>query len=180
MKKLILIQLFFLLASCSSSKNCMYEYLSENIKKNDFNDYILCKENKNDRTLRIYSDIDIITNKNASETYKVEDYKYLENKIKKDTIQKYWDVKDNISSKFDTIISLRDKNWIDYKSKKANAKVYYHIISKPVFIKNRKIAIFYYKVFLDKRTRLEEVVIVMKKVKGKWILLEKVPSQRIQ
>ena len=176
-----LLFLSLLLFSCNSTNRCIEVYLNQNLHKDNTKTLVLLdKKSKNSKTLQIYSDIDFIRNMKVSKTYTQEVYDDLEKMAKGDTLPQYWLKTDKTVTYFDGMAYTKDRNWVNYPQKKENAEVHFHAISNPIFTKDKNIAVFFFKVFLDRRNSIEEVAVVMKKVKGKWILLEKVPTQRLQ
>jgi hypothetical protein len=182
MKKYIaLVFSLVLFISCSSNK-CIETYFKEEIKikkeeakteKEDYRKPVLFSRKGNLKFLvTIYKRHDFFTKNKLSKTYNDEVYNFLKTKSETDTITEYWTEKKSKVFGMDSIIFKSD-----YHIGKVDRCTYYSI-SKPVYLKDKKMVLFQVSSFIDNEgSSNEDAVIIMRKEKGKWIKVEKVISQ---
>jgi hypothetical protein len=176
MKNTILFLIIYLVTlSCNSIKPITI-YLNEEIRLNKTNGYestLIIKKNSINRVLKIYSDKEELKGRNyISKNYTDADDNYLLQKYSDDTITEYWTKKEIQNFNFDSTITNRIKNIKHIKN-------YYYGVSKPFFLKNRNIVLFNCNRSCCMLDPSVDFVIIMKKVDGKWVVLEKVKDQAI-
>jgi hypothetical protein len=170
-----LLIIYFVTLSCNSIKP-ITTYLNEEIRINKANGYesaLTMKKNSINRVLKIYSDKEELKGRNyISKNYTDADYNYLIKKYSGNTITEYWTKKEIQNFNFDSTITNKVKNI-------KHTKKYYYGISKPFFLKNKNIVLFNCHRSCCMLDPSIDFVIIMKKVDGKWVVLEKVRDQAI-
>lgn len=185
MKKLKIIALIipFIISSCASSpylKNydCINVFL-ETTKLDKNKEYILARDKENNKqALRIFNvgegpehivyptDIDF-----TSDLFIKKHWKKLYNKYANDTIKRYWKKEDFPEYKF---ILESGKGLLlkqDFLIKYIDGPEQLIILSEPMYYMNKKYIMFYYsKLRFDSSGTTQ--VVIMKKIKGKWVVVK--------
>jgi hypothetical protein len=180
MKNIILIFVIGLILTSCTSNQCVETYMNAEAQKNKKDNIksILYygKENNYSKVLDIYSDNSIVEhNKKICAIYNQKDYEYFLSKYT-NSKKEYWNKKNQTKFSFDSI-SYNFNNLRSFTNDGKLIKKYYYIISNPIFFKNKKTVMFYCYSFEDTLNPVEELLVIMKKIKGKWIVVEKVHSQ---
>lgn len=177
MKNTTLIVIIILFSSCSITspmKNYLQEEIAENSGKKLTS--VLYDAKADTKTLlRIYSDINIMTSKPVAKSFNQKDFDDLRKKYSKETSTEFWNETDRDHFKFDTLVSVKNT----YKGNKYNKQYIYYSLSKPILLNNKQIMLFYVSRSLSPKDGTSTFVVVMKKEKGKWIVVEKIYSQRV-
>lgn len=180
------INLLFLLCSlsvisCSTKNSCIESYLKEDMANNKGKNVIpvlAIKKLRTSNTLKTYLGIKRGNRNIQAKSFDQNDYDLLYNENRNDTVTEYWSKKESGKFKFaaliddDGLYKFRDS----ISSLGNSSEVYNYNLSKPIFIKNKKLALFSVLVTKQPNTVLSDCVIIMKKENGKWLFLEKVNS----
>ncbi|RKS15787.1 hypothetical protein [Flavobacterium sp. 120] len=180
----ILIILFpFFISSCATSPYLVdYEPIniflkSENISNKEY--YILRNKENNIQTLRIFNrgkgKKHVVYPNEIDYTSTLFEQKYwnkLFHSYSKDTIQKYWKEEDLPGFKFinENRIELFNYNFLIRYPKIEKVIV----ISEPIYYHNKKYILFLYSIDVIANSSKPQIVVVMKRDKRKWILVEKI------
>lgn len=180
MKRILInISLFFFFISCSTN-NCIESYLKEKKSNNIGKVASVLTDQKIDvaNTLNVYQGRTRGQRDSRAKSFNQEDYDFLRKQYKNDTIIEYWSKKESKDFEFMSLVKrgglsrLRDS----ISSTNENLDVYNYNLSKPIFTKNKKLALFSILVTKQPHTTIENSVIIMKKSNGKWIEVENVNS----
>ncbi|MFC4739958.1 hypothetical protein ACFO3U_08120 [Flavobacterium ponti] len=180
MKKPIFLLILFSFYSCNSNK-AIINYMIQNEQVEDI---IIIKEKlspKNTinilRGIGIANKTDSVTKFNGSKTYSLSDFNNLYTKYKNDTIKEDWKLKDfkklNVLLIDDFFNYLKESN-----NKKINDEAVYYSLSKPLFLDNKEKVFFYINKSIGMYNEFSKVV-VMKKINGKWKIIEEIDNYEI-
>ena len=167
--------LFLLLNSCSSKYKVIEDFIVENEKHDSLNKNVLIREKNNlSKTLSAYMRVGL-GKKNSKEKLKI--VKEINNKYSKEK-KGFWNKNDFDIVDFDIIDLDSVDSYINNRKKTLLNKYYFNkislfTISNPYFY--NKNAFFYITKF-QKRNYEYEDVIIMKKIKGKWVVIERIPN----
>jgi hypothetical protein len=176
MKKIICLLIVLSFLSCSTNQ-CINDYFEIENKKNKKSYGVLQSvKSHNSKTLSVYRGFSMPNSGyNYSPKYSNEiDYEYLKDNNKYDTLREYWKTNELKNFKFTYSTSKEYSTYRDkMKQNKIQTENYFYAISKPLHIKKKNIAIFYlHKTGLSRET-VDDFVVIMRKEKGKYIVLEK-------
>ena len=175
MKNFVSILFLSILLSCASNRP-IEAYMEEEIKENNYNNVssILIDKKRSEM-----SALDIYIGKNIggkifsrAKSFDERDFEDLNNKYQKDTLTKYWKTSDSKFFNFSSMI-LEKEVW-NYPLQNNDSTIYLYHLSKPLYLKRKKHAMFSLLKSKGSRRIVEDCVIIMKKEKGKWVMLEKV------
>jgi hypothetical protein len=166
--------------SCSTNK-CIEIFMRKEVQENKKNNIIsiLCYEKrKNNQTLDIYSDNNIIEHeKKICNTYNKLDYEYLKNKHKNLSKIEYWTKENQTRFSLDSIVDVNKIEPYLLSKYGKMIDIRYYVVSEPIYLKNKNTTLFSFYSLAGRSRGVEDALIVMKKEKGKWVVLEKVHSQ---
>ncbi len=180
MKKIFICIIPFILLSCSSNK-CIKNYLKEELTSNSEKKIISVLTNrklKTSNTLNIYIGRKKGNWNTQTKFFNQKDYDSLIEKHKNDTLSDYWKKNESEYLNFKSLIKYGEINKYRDSIKIIDDKfeVFNYHLSKPIFISNKKLALFSIKITKQPKSIIEDCIIIMKKEKGKWIFLEKAHS----
>lgn len=178
MKKTIPILLFgFTLFSCSTSNKCIQIYLKDelnNNRSNNITSLLVDKKKETKLVLTAYSYKDLKTNEYKVKNYNQIYYDELKNKISNDTMIENWKKREAEKFNFESIFTNK---YLDFSNKEnVKLEIYKYSISKPIFIKNKKIALFGLSIIKKTNNIYDSYLVIMEKENGNWIIKEKVQS----
>jgi hypothetical protein len=174
MKKIICLLVVLSFLSCSTNQS-INDYLEiENMKSKNSYCVLASEKTLNSQTLQVY--LGNRMQRDSKPKYSnVEDYNYLKQEYKNDTLKEFWNKNELKNFKY------QSSTWDEYlnhieklNDSKIDSETYYYSISKPLHIKNKKIVIFYLSKRRTYRQPIDDFVVIMKKEKGKYIVLEKI------
>ena len=182
LKKTLILISFFIYSCASSPYLDNYEPIkiflnAQNISIKE--KYILRTKESNRQTLRIFNrgkgkEHLVYPNETdyTSTLFKQKHWKKLFNSYSKDTIQKYWKEEDLPGYKFinENRVELFNYNFL-IKYPRLEEVI---VISEPIYYQNKKYIMFLYSIDVIANSSKPQIVVVMKKEKGKWIIVEKI------
>lgn len=182
MKKVfvIILTLSILFTSCSSN-NCIKSYFKErqiNIKEKNVLSVLTDKKIDVSNTINIYFGRKRRDWSTQAKVFSMQDYDFLRKQYKNDTLIEYWSKKESKEFEFVSLVKKGDLSKFrdSISLTNQNLTVYNYNLSKPIFTENKKLAFFSILVTKQPSTTVENCVIIMKKVSGKWTFGEKVNS----
>lgn len=177
MKKIILIlAILTFIISCSGTKKLQEQYLIEDLK-NDTLDNVLIKEKLSfKKAFFVFQGI----NFKPISDLKAKHIQELNNKHLNDE-RDYWSEKDFEKVKFsiikeDSIDTFLKKREASLKNKYFADKFNLFYISKLFFYNENKNVFFYITKVKHFNYRVYDEVIIMEKIKGKWVVVEKIQN----
>lgn len=182
-KVLFILSSLIVLVSCSTNR-CIESYLKEDMqinKEKKITSVLTDKKLKVSNTLSIYMGRKRGNINTQAKSFDQKDYAFLDSKFKNDTTTEYWSQKQSHNFKFASLVKNGDlSKYLDSSNMSSNnSEVHNFNISKPIFIKNKKYALFSLFVTKQPNSVVEDCVIIMAKKNGNWILLEKVNNSSL-
>lgn len=184
MRNIFFITLIILLTTSCSSNKVIEDYISNDIKNEDALVPVIYKEKVNTK----YT-ISLLTNKfmkfkdsisivNRTKSFNSIDINYIQKIYNDDTKTEKWN-EDNFKNVEVEIIDNKF-NFLKSKINKTKLENYkFYSFSKLLFNKNKKIAFFYTSKGSSTGTVFSSGIVIMKKFKGKWTIIETIDSKEL-
>ncbi len=176
MKNQFLISIFCFLFSCASGQT-LESYVKQEISKNNklgLECVLKSKKANTKLVLSIYNDLDIKTKVHRLKTFNQDDYLFLIECTKKDTLDNFWNEKDKSNFGFERMVDEKYMKNHNISENEINGKVIYYTLSNPVYLKNEKSIVFLVTKSLSLFQKIDTKIILMKKVKGKWKFFDEI------
>ncbi|WP_298151762.1 hypothetical protein [Flavobacterium sp.] len=174
MKKLILFSCFFLITlnSCSTNK-VLQQYIKVDIELNktkSFATKLYDKKLLASKTLDIYLGTKIHEMNTRAKSFKQDDYDYLVNRYTDASMVANWNMRESKQLGFMDLVETN----LPSTTSPNNKDIYIYQLSDPLFTKDKKQVLFSIAISKTPGLFLDVYVVIMKKEKGKWVLVEKV------
>ncbi|OYU81950.1 MAG: hypothetical protein CFE23_01195 [Flavobacterium sp. BFFFF1] len=174
-KKIILILFLAVLFQACSSNKPIEVFLKTEItanKEKGVKSLLFDKKKNNQDVLNIYAGKNLPKLSSKAASFLQKDYNYLMKIYWNDTTSLYWNEKKRKEFSFSELVLTKD--WMRKMLPEKDTIKYLYNVSAPLFNKNKKLVIFSISISSPPIVPVAEYLVIMKKEKRRWVLVEKV------